>query len=523
MKKRLFIGFFFVSVFPATILFTVIGISFYQKTVRDYKEQAIQISGEMQYRVEGLMGQQAQVLDEFASDPDIVKTIRKMELGAGGTENALLEQQLQIQLLSAVNKGTSHMRTEILNPKGEVIAGIFENYYPDLSDAVKQKVRKMSERSFLWHDRSSVNTGGDVLVLGREIINFFNSTRIGWVVIYRNTEDIRMSLKQMDTNAGMAIYDVRGRLICSPKDLEQGGGVSKIPDEMEGYTDGQWVELEGERVYFRKSDTLNWMLVVFQSQKELRSLIFEMIFYAGAVYILAIGIMMYLVKEVYRAQVKEKEAVLGALEAQINPHFLYNTLDMLNWMAYRSENQDVCKIIRCLSDFFRLSLNRGKEIYTVSDELKHVQCYVTIEQYKKTNVRFSIEADPGIMDCPCPKLIVQPLVENALIHGLEPKKMNGNIWILFKRNDDKIMIRVSDDGAGFTEKSKNANPYEKSGYGLANINERLRMLYGGKCKVELARRDGGGVTASICLPGNIREEHHVSYDSRGRAVYPGRD
>ena len=92
MKKRLFIGFFFVSVFPATILFTVIGISFYQKTVRDYKEQAIQISGEMQYRVEGLMGQQAQVLDEFASDPDIVKTIRKMELGAGGTENALLEQ-----------------------------------------------------------------------------------------------------------------------------------------------------------------------------------------------------------------------------------------------------------------------------------------------------------------------------------------------------------------------------------------------------------------------------------------------
>lgn len=91
MKKRLFIGFLLVSVFPATVLFSVIGVSFYQKAVRDYREQAIQISGEMQYRVEDLMGQQFRVLDEFASDPDIVKTIRKMELGIGEAGKALSE------------------------------------------------------------------------------------------------------------------------------------------------------------------------------------------------------------------------------------------------------------------------------------------------------------------------------------------------------------------------------------------------------------------------------------------------
>ncbi len=523
MKKRLFIGFLLVSVFPATVLFSVIGVSFYQKAVRDYREQAIQISGEMQYRVEDLMGQQFRVLDEFASDPDIVKTIRKMELGIGEAGKALSEQQLQIQLLAGVNKGTSHMRAEILNPEGRVIAGIFDNYYSDLSDAVKEKVLHATERSFLWHGRSSMNPDGDVLVLGREIINFFNGTRIGWVVIYRDTRDIRESLKHIDTNAGMAVYDIHGRLICMPADMDRNAGQTEIPEVLEGYDGGQWVKVEGERLYFRQSGALEWMMVVFQSQRELRSLIFEMIFYAGAVYFMAIGIMVYLVKQIYQSQVREKEAHLKALEAQINPHFLYNTLDMLNWMAYRSENQDVCKIIRCLSDFFRLSLNRGEEVYTVADELKHVQCYVTIEQYKKTNVRFDIEADPEILVYSCPKLIVQPLIENALIHGLEPKKMCGNIWITFQQSGHKIKITVSDNGVGFTDGSGNTGSYVKSGYGLANINERLRMLYGRECKVELAGREGGGVTAAVCLPKEIREENHVSYDCRRRAVYPGRD
>ena len=223
-----------------------------------------------------------------------------------------------------------------------------------------------------------------------------------------------------------------------------------------------------------------------------------------------------LTHEVYEARIKEKEAGLRALEAQINPHFLYNTLDMINWMSYRSSNQDICKIVKSLSDFFKLSLNHGKELYTVGDEVRHIQSYVTIEQYKKAEIDFEIHVEEELKPCFCPKLIVQPLVENAILHGIEPKRGQGTILISFVRRENDIVITVEDDGVGLCAKQREGVRYHHGGYGIQNINERLTMLYGKKYHVTVEERKEGGVISSVVIPLiGLEGLDDVSDDCRG--------
>ena len=223
-----------------------------------------------------------------------------------------------------------------------------------------------------------------------------------------------------------------------------------------------------------------------------------------------------LIQQVYIEQKNKRMAELKVLQEQIKPHFLYNTLDMINWMSYRSSNQDICKIVKSLSDFFKLSLNHGKELYTVGDEVRHIQSYVTIEQYKKAEIDFEIHVDEELKPCICPKLIVQPLVENAILHGIEPKRGPGTIIISFVRRENDIVITVEDDGVGLCGKQREGARYHHGGYGLQNINERLTMLYGKKYHVTVEERMGGGVISSVVIPLiGLEGLDDVSDDCRG--------
>ena len=570
IKKRLFIGFCLVSVVLVTILILVLGISFYDTSIKDYKVQAVQTLGEMQYRTELLMEDQKKILDEFASDSDIIKNLRKIELGINTIDETIIRKNLQNQLLTDVNKGRSNTRTEIIDNKGKVLAGIFDEYYSDITESVREKVINSKERYFIWYSESKEARRG-VLVYARRIINYYNGKDMGWVILYKNTDDILNSLHEISTNANMAICDQNKNIICisDQENVDEVAQTIKESDDFQEIDEESWINIHGTKIVFRYSKELNWTLAVIPDASGLKTLMTTMFFYSGIICVLALGAIVYLsilitrtiakplknvqssmkkfsdgnlkervcdrgrdelsvlaeefnsmsenieylTTEIYQAQTREREAVLRALEAQINPHFLYNTLDMVNWMSYCSAREDVYKILKCLSDFFRLSLNKGKEVYTVEDEYRHVQCYITIEQYKKTRVDFEMSADPQILKYPCPKLIVQPLVENALIHGLEPKKMNGKIKVCFRQEGNRILITVSDNGVGLKYKNSNIDVYQGSCYGLDNINERLKMLYGPECRVELKENESGGVTAEIRLPfETLREEYNVFTD-----------
>ncbi len=207
-----------------------------------------------------------------------------------------------------------------------------------------------------------------------------------------------------------------------------------------------------------------------------------------------------LTEQLCEARAKEKEAVYTALQAQINPHFLYNTLDMISWMGYGASNEDICKVVASLSDFFRLSLNKGEDSFTLADELNHVKSYITIQEYRMRHIQFRLEAPRELLNLRVPKLMVQPLVENAILHGLRPRNYRGHITIRCALEQAYLVIRVMDDGVGFDEKLLGERTEKSTSYGLKNIRQRLAVLYDDRGSLEIANRPEGGVVARLRYP-----------------------
>lgn len=207
-----------------------------------------------------------------------------------------------------------------------------------------------------------------------------------------------------------------------------------------------------------------------------------------------------LTEQLCEARAKEKEAVYTALQAQINPHFLYNTLDMISWMGYGASNADICKVVASLSDYFRLSLNKGEDSFTLADELNHVKSYITIQEYRMRHIQFRLEAPRELLNLRVPKLMVQPLVENAILHGLRPRNYRGHITISCALEQAYLVIRVMDDGVGFDEKLLGERTEKSTSYGLKNIRQRLAVLYDDRGSLEIANRPEGGVVARLRYP-----------------------
>ena len=207
-----------------------------------------------------------------------------------------------------------------------------------------------------------------------------------------------------------------------------------------------------------------------------------------------------LTEQLCEARAKEKEAVYTALQAQINPHFLYNTLDMISWMGYGASNADICKVVASLSDFFRLSLNKGEDSFTLADELNHVKSYITIQEYRMRHIQFRLEAPRELLNLRVPKLMVQPRVENAILHGLRPRNYRGHITISCALEQAYLVIRVMDDGVGFDEKLLGERTEKSTSYGLKNIRQRLAVLYDDRGSLEIANRPEGGVVARLRYP-----------------------
>ncbi|MCM3629467.1 sensor histidine kinase [Paenibacillus glycanilyticus] len=219
-----------------------------------------------------------------------------------------------------------------------------------------------------------------------------------------------------------------------------------------------------------------------------------------------------LVEEKYRAEIHEREAQLQALQAQINPHFLYNTLDMINWIAIGKGASDISQMIDSLAKYFRLSLNKGKSIVSMEDEVRLAEVYLNIQQNRFPNTfDFHLEVDPHIASCQIPKLILQPIVENALLHGIRKmKQKRGLISILVKEESGDLLITISDNGIGMDEERSRQllraapPPEEKtdgigSSYGLFNVNERIKLYAGDIYGLEISSQLGVGTTVTIRL------------------------
>ncbi len=207
------------------------------------------------------------------------------------------------------------------------------------------------------------------------------------------------------------------------------------------------------------------------------------------------------------AEIKERESELLLLQTQINPHYLYNTLDALYFMAIIKNEDEIADFVQALSENFKLSLNKGKKLIPVSSELDRIRAYMKIQNYRYHN-RFNldIQTGEGISDEYILTFILQPLVENSVYHGLEPKPGSGNIWIHARKEagadgQDLLVFTVEDDGIGIEVPAA-----VDSGYGINNIRERIRLFYGADYGIRFAAREGGGTLVTIRIPTLPKQE-----------------
>lgn len=219
-----------------------------------------------------------------------------------------------------------------------------------------------------------------------------------------------------------------------------------------------------------------------------------------------------LMDQIVAEQETKRKSEFEVLQAQINPHFLYNTLNSVVRMMGSSRNEEAITMITSISKLFRISLSKGKSIITVQEEIEHVRNYLIIQSLRyKNKFTFDIQAEDEVLECRTIKLILQPIVENSIYHGLEHLFIEGKILVTASKADGKLLFQITDNGLGIrrpvledimagTHKSK-----EGSGVGLVNIQQRIQLYYGKPYGIEVESEPEAGTTVKIWLP-LIRED-----------------
>ena len=213
----------------------------------------------------------------------------------------------------------------------------------------------------------------------------------------------------------------------------------------------------------------------------------------------------FLIKEVYQTELMKKQAELNLLQEQINPHFLYNTLASISSLAIRNNDKRLTEIILSLSKFYRMSLNSGKQIISIRDEIKLTQYYIEIQKVRFNNlINIIFFIDESLINYKTLKIILQPFIENSINHGLWDDEGKINIIIKIYRNHNKIVFEVIDDGMGMSNEklSKLLNDINNItvGYGIRNVNNRIKLHFGEEFGVQIFSKLGVGTQVKILIP-----------------------
>ncbi len=219
-----------------------------------------------------------------------------------------------------------------------------------------------------------------------------------------------------------------------------------------------------------------------------------------------------LIDEKFEIGQELKSLELKSLQAQINPHFLYNTLDLIDWISIKNNSPEASRLVKSLSRFYKLSLSNGRDIVTIRNEIEHVKAYVQIQNMRfEDKIRLVVDIPEDIYNYSIPKIILQPLVENSIIHGiLENAGEEGMIKITGKFSGEDIILSVHDDGAGMSEEILSDIPAgveskESHGYGVRNIDERLKLYFGKEYGLSYNSEENIGTTVEIRIKAILAE------------------
>ena len=221
-----------------------------------------------------------------------------------------------------------------------------------------------------------------------------------------------------------------------------------------------------------------------------------------------------LMEEIRREETELRMTELKALQAQINPHFLYNTLDSVQWMCERGKTEDAARMVRALAKLFRISISRGHELIPLSDELEHARSYLVIQSFRyRDQFSYRFDVDEHLGHYLCNKITIQPLIENAIYHGIDRMVDEGEIVISVHEaadNPNDILITVSDNGVGMTpeqcRKILQKARSDSGGIGVKNVNDRLKIRFGERFGITLKSEQDVGTVVTVRIPKITDEE-----------------
>ena len=212
-----------------------------------------------------------------------------------------------------------------------------------------------------------------------------------------------------------------------------------------------------------------------------------------------------LIDQEYKSKLYQKEIELAYMQSQINPHFLYNTLESIRWMAVLHQQPEIADQVEALSMLFRRVLNEGKSTTTVREELEHVDVYMKLMQNRfGEKLQYEKHVDPELLDCEILHLVLQPLVENAIVHGIEKKRTAGYVRVTVCQADGSIFYLVHDNGVGANEeqvyKQMRNEDASKRAFALKNIDDRIKFRYGEEYGLTFKSAEGRGTTVTVHMP-----------------------
>ncbi len=216
-----------------------------------------------------------------------------------------------------------------------------------------------------------------------------------------------------------------------------------------------------------------------------------------------VGELRHLIEEVYKGKIRQKKYEMTALRAQINPHFLYNSLSLINWKALAIGADDISKATLALSRYYRTSLNKGKNVMPVREEIDNVRAYLEIqEMFHDYSFKVNIEVAEEILELETLNLVLQPLAENAIVHGIDRKRQGtGVLTVTGELEDDCVLLKVADNGVGMSpELAERILSNKSSGYGLRNVDARIKLQYGEEYGLHVKSIEGLGTEISVRFP-----------------------
>lgn len=218
-----------------------------------------------------------------------------------------------------------------------------------------------------------------------------------------------------------------------------------------------------------------------------------------------VGRIQRLMTAVREEEVALRKTELKALQAQINPHFLYNTLDSIAWMCERGKNADAVQMVHALARLFRISISRGHELIPIEKELQHAQSYLHIQNFRyKNQFRYQFDVDEACLSYYCNKITLQPIIENAIYHGMDRMVDEGMIRISIHQSEDKIIFTVEDNGVGMTEEQceevLKKERSDRAGIGIKNVNDRIKIYFGEEYGLTIKSELDEGTCVTIMMP-----------------------